>query len=391
MSPRPICRRPRRPVGFLLVLCLACALLISAPAEAQQTRYLAFGDSITEGFADTSDTPGYPPKLENILEARGVNAEVANFGLGGETTAEGVTRVDEALATGGDVLLLMEGTNDINQRLSPETVRFNLDRIADKAEAQGLEVILATIIPRLPSANFDGSNRITGQLGNEIRSLAFEEGRELADPFQALISDPDAFSELYAGGTDRIHLNTDGYQEVAEVWANVITDLDDVPPVVGAFSPEDDQQAVPNTTPVDLEVFDFGAGLDTTFTELLINGEPVPAEISGNSGRQALRYIPQEPWVGVVFIGLRARDLASPVNTFDGNVGQFVTEGTQFVTGDIDRDGRVDGVDLGLFGVRFGSVQGDGRYRNFADLDGSGVVDGTDLAILAENFGASAF
>jgi hypothetical protein len=58
--------------------------------------------------------------------------------------------------------------------------------------------------------------------------------------------------------------------------------------------------------------------------------------------------------------------------------------------GDVDGDGRVDGVDLVLLARAFGATRGSSRYERDADLDASGTVDGQDLAILASNFGQTA-
>jgi lysophospholipase L1-like esterase len=54
--------------------------------------------------------------------------------------------------------------------------------------------------------------------------------------------------------------------------------------------------------------------------------------------------------------------------------------------GDIDDSGRVDGADLVLLGIAFGSVEGDDAYSAAADINEDGIVDGFDLAILADNF-----
>lgn len=367
-------------------------LLLLAQGAAAQTHYVAFGDSITEGFGDDSGRreKGYPPRLVEILAARGVTATVDNYGLGGETTAEALSRIGPVLSRGGDVLLLMEGTNDIGLRLSPETVRFNLAEMARRAEARGFEVIHATIIPRFPTANFDGSSRITGRLGGEIREMSWEAERRMVDPFEVFRNTPGIFDEYYLGGEDRLHPNAEGYDLLAEIFADFLTDLDTVPPVTGQVSPEDDQQNVPAGSAIAINLYDFGAGLDIDSTVLRVNGEEVTAEITGDSGRQEIRFQPPEPLSGVVFVAVSSRDLATPANSLDRTIMQFVIAGTQFLRGDIDRDGRVDGTDLVAFAVRFGSQRGEARYRAFADFNGDDAVDGRDLAILASNFGGNA-
>lgn len=380
-----------RPLPIFLAALLAVVLTIPAAA---QTEYVAFGDSITEGFGDDSGQRerGYPARLAQLLANRGVNATVTNFGLGGETTAEGLSRLPVVFSQGGDVLLLMEGTNDIGQRISPETIRFNLDSMADRAENNGFEVVLATIIPRFPTANFDGSNRITGRLAGLIRELAHDENRELVDPFQVFFRDtPGVFDELYVGGQDRLHPNGEGYDALAEIFADVLTGVDSVPPVTGLVSPEDDDQNVSPNTAIAIDLYDFGAGIDVPNTSLRINDQLVTANITGDSDKLEIRYQPPAPLSGVVFVGLSSRDLAAPGNnTLDRNIMQFVIAGTQFLAGDIDRDGRVDGTDLVLFAIRFGSERGDSRFRAFADLNGDDSVNGRDLAILANNFAGTA-
>jgi hypothetical protein len=88
---------------------------------------------------------------------------------------------------------------------------------------------------------------------------------------------------------------------------------------------------------------------------------------------------------------LRTRDLASPPHIIDRTLFQFIVAGTQFLTGDIDRDGRVDGRDLIILARVFGSNSGQTRYLGVADFNRDGFIDGADLSILAANFGRSSF
>jgi Dockerin type I domain len=70
----------------------------------------------------------------------------------------------------------------------------------------------------------------------------------------------------------------------------------------------------------------------------------------------------------------------------DGNgVGDACDDGT--LIADIDLSGRVDGLDLAIFGRAFGASAGNPRYVAAADLNHDGQVDGADLAVLASEFG----
>lgn len=372
---------------------LAATLALAAPAAAQNV-YLAFGDSITAGSFDDPDLaePGYPARLEELLAARGVPSEVENHGFPGETTEEALARLPSVLARGGDVLLLMEGTNDVGLRVSNETIAFNLAAMANQAEESGFEVVHATVIPRRNTAGYDDRNIVTRDLNGLIRELAFVERRNLADPFEVFLHHTDdPFTTLYVGNGDHLHPNAAGYDVIADVFADVLTGIDSVRPVIGHLSPREDQQGVPPTTEIQIDLYDFGAGLNVNATRLLINEQPVAAEITGDERRQRIRYRPEPPLVGVVFVGLDAEDRAGPPHRREGTFLQFVVQGTSFLPGDISRDGRVDGVDLLAMGLAFGSRRGDGRFINIADIDGNGQIDGNDLAVLAANFGQRSF
>jgi lysophospholipase L1-like esterase len=379
-------------------LIAAVSLLALLPAAARaQNRYLAFGDSITFGFGDDSTRPrseqGYPGRLDNLLIARGIaGATVINAGLGNEATTEAVTRIDQVLRTNpADVLLLMEGTNDINAQVSVETITFNLQRIANKAETRGLRVVHAPILPRLPGAGRDSDNQIAAQLAGSLRNLAWDEQRDLADPFEVFFWLTPNFTSLYVGGDDKLHPNAAGYDKLAEVWADQLTATDKVPPVIGSISPADGSKEVAADVTIRLALLDFGKGIDLASTRLVINGQEVGALVSGDSQRAEISFRPTAPLVGVVTVGIRSRDLASPANTVDRQVSRFIIKGTKFFTGDLDEDGRVDGEDLIAFAITFGSHVGEPRFRRAADFDGNDVVDGLDLAVLAMDFGKTSF
>lgn len=383
--------RALRILGGAAGCALALALLPPSPAGAQTKQYIAFGDSITFGTGDEKNLGGYPARLEQLLNSRGFPSKVLNAGQPGEATGEALTRLNRVLQGGGDVLLLMEGTNDINEKVSTETIAADLNLMASKAEAKGIQVVHLTIVPRLPSAGTDGNNRITAELNGRIRELAWSKQRRLADPFEVFFNETADFTQLYGGGDDKLHPKAAGYDLLARTVADVLTGVDGVAPVTGLVDPTDDEQNVPATTPISLDLYDFGAGIDLANTKLLVNGQPVDTPFTGSPQKATIRYTPPQPWVGVIAFGLRTRDLASPPHTVDRTLATFVVAGTKFLRGDIDRDGRVDGVDLLAFAPRFGARSPDPRYRTFADLNGDGVVDGTDLAILAANFGKTSF
>lgn len=390
MGPQALSRR------LLFLLALAVLLATSVVPGVAQTGYIAFGDSITAGVGDDDlrTEKGYPPRLEALLQGAGINAVVDNYGVGGEDTVQGVARLPGVLneaAISGDVLLLMEGTNDISRGIPVETTRFNLNQMAERAENRGMSVIHATTIPRLPDARFDSGNVTNTWLNQNIRDMAGRRARKLADPFEVLSTTPDLFTRYYYQGNDDPvgHPNAAGYDLVAQIFFDVIRNVDRVPPVTGLVSPAHGAKDVSANGPITVDVWDFGAGIDLAATTLEINGVSTGAVPVGDPKKVTLTWQPPAPLAGIVSLGLAARDLAVPPNAVDREIVSFTIAGTQILTGDMDQDGRVDGADLPRFARRFGSRLGETLYSPSADFNNDGIVDGQDLAVLASNFGKS--
>ncbi|HET9225515.1 MAG TPA: GDSL-type esterase/lipase family protein [Thermoanaerobaculia bacterium] len=373
------------------------ALLLLASVSAQaQTGYIAFGDSITAGVGDDPlrAEKGYPSRLEALLQGAGLSATVDNYGVGGEDTVQGLARLPGVLneaAISGDVLILMEGTNDISRSIPVETTRFNLNQMAERAESRGMTVIHATTIPRLPNAKFDSTNFTNTWLDQNIRDMAGRRSRKLADPFELLSVIPDLYTRYYDPANDDPvgHPNAAGYDLLAQIFSDVIRNIDRVPPVTGLVSPVHGAREIPANTPITVEVWDFGAGIDVAATTLEINGAPTGAVAVGDTKKVTITYQPPSPLAGTVSVGLVSRDLAPTPNAVDREAVRFTIAGTQILTGDLDQDGRVDGADLLRFARRFGSRLGEPLYSPSADFNSDGIVDGQDLAVLASNFGKS--
>ena len=330
----PSSRAPYR--GGRLVAVVACLLLAPLAARAQD-RYLAFGDSVTEAFGfdgDCIENCGYPPRLEALLLADGLSVAVENHGLGGERTNEGVMRLetvlDESNAGPGDVLLLMEGTNDITRGISPETTLFNLDEMARLALLQGVPTIHATLIPRYPAATVDVDNVLNQALGRDIRDLAFTRSRSLADPWEVFSQTPDVFDTLYFDPDffDPVgHPNQEGFDVLAEMFFDLLTGRDDVPPVVGFVEPEDGSTGLSSLARLRVRLYDFGAGISPGLAGLTVNGVAVPVNVSnGGDNWLDVIYDPLDPLPSDVVLRVQGGDRAFPPNTLDRQVATYEVE-----------------------------------------------------------------
>lgn len=121
----------------------------SAATPAPQPRddrpvIVAFGDSLTAGYGtDTGDS--YPDFLERDLNAKGFHYHVVNAGISGNTTKDGVDRLDSVLALKPAVAIVAFGGNDGLRGLPIESTRTNLDQIVSTLQHAGIKVVLGGI------------------------------------------------------------------------------------------------------------------------------------------------------------------------------------------------------------------------------------------------------
>ncbi|MEJ6397503.1 arylesterase [Yoonia sp. 208BN28-4] len=125
---------------------LGAALLIgTGAAQADTVVIAALGDSLTAGYGlPTAD--GFVPQLQDWLDAQGIDAEVRNAGVSGDTTAGGLSRTDWTLTPEVDAMIVALGGNDYLRGLDPAVSRANLRGILEKAQAAEVDVLLVGLV-----------------------------------------------------------------------------------------------------------------------------------------------------------------------------------------------------------------------------------------------------
>jgi acyl-CoA thioesterase-1 len=109
---------------------------------AARPRIVAFGDSLTAGLGVRPEE-AYPALLQQRVDAAGLNYDVVNAGVSGETSAGGLRRLDWALEGEVRALILALGANDGLRGLPPDQLRRNLAQMIETAQARGIAVVLA--------------------------------------------------------------------------------------------------------------------------------------------------------------------------------------------------------------------------------------------------------
>jgi acyl-CoA thioesterase I len=126
----------------------AFSLLVAAMGRAAAARVpviLAFGDSLTAGLGLPA-SQAFPAQLQRRLKAMGVAARVINAGISGDTTADGLQRLDWSLADKPDLVILELGANDMLRGIDPKITRANLAAMIAEIQKSGAKVLLAGML-----------------------------------------------------------------------------------------------------------------------------------------------------------------------------------------------------------------------------------------------------
>jgi acyl-CoA thioesterase I len=105
---------------------------------------VCFGDSLTAGYG-TELGKSYPDYLQADLDAKGYEYRVINEGVSGNTTKDGVQRVDSIAAMKPAIVIVEFGGNDGLRGFRIEDSRANLDQIVGTLKGSGAKIALAGI------------------------------------------------------------------------------------------------------------------------------------------------------------------------------------------------------------------------------------------------------
>ena len=100
-----------------------------------------FGDSISAGYG-LSRCDALPERLEAALSDLGVVSRVVGAGVDGDTTADGLRRLEWAIPAETDLCVVALGANDLMQGLPPQRIADTLDAIITTIRARSVEVLL---------------------------------------------------------------------------------------------------------------------------------------------------------------------------------------------------------------------------------------------------------
>jgi acyl-CoA thioesterase-1 len=157
---------------------------------------VCFGDSYTEGLGVTSKE-AYPALLQKALP----ETKVINAGVSGETAGEALERIfGDVLSKNPSLVIVEFGTNEAFRSLPMEESLKNIEKIVERTQALGANVILVGTRFGDYQENFDQSLRGIAQRNEAGLVLNVLEG---------VLDNPALKSDAY-------HPNAEGYRIMAE-------------------------------------------------------------------------------------------------------------------------------------------------------------------------------
>jgi acyl-CoA thioesterase-1 len=125
-------------------------LLMSGPASAQATagkpiKLVVLGDSLSAGYGLPA-AAAFPVRLQKALKDKGIEVDMVNAGVSGDTTSGGLGRLDWSVAEGTQAVILELGANDALRGIDPKIPRAALQQILTRLKARNIPVLLCGML-----------------------------------------------------------------------------------------------------------------------------------------------------------------------------------------------------------------------------------------------------
>jgi lysophospholipase L1-like esterase len=192
---------PRFVLAFALLLAACGGGSPKLSRLAPDAVVLAFGDSLTYGTG-AQPQESYPAQLEALI-----GRKVIASGIPGETTAEGLARLDAVLEeTKPALVILSHGGNDFLRQLDERQAAENVRAMVRLARARGAQVVLLAV----PKPGLVPSPvAFYGDIAKEF-GLAYDR-----DTLTDILTDRELKSDL-------VHPNAKGYARLAQSVAALL-------------------------------------------------------------------------------------------------------------------------------------------------------------------------
>ena len=136
---------------FVQILVLIVALMTAQTAFAQAQpaakpiKMVVLGDSLSAGLG-LSAAASFPERLQKTLKDKGVDIDMTNAGVSGDTSTGGRDRLDWSVPDGTQAVILELGANDALRGIDPKLTRAALSDILTRLKARNVAVLLCGMV-----------------------------------------------------------------------------------------------------------------------------------------------------------------------------------------------------------------------------------------------------
>jgi acyl-CoA thioesterase-1 len=138
---------------FTHMLVLGMALMGASSAFAQAPaagagkpiKMVVLGDSLSAGLG-LSASAAFPARLKQSLKIKGIDVDMINAGVSGDTSSGGRDRLDWSVPEGTDAVILELGANDALRGTDPNVTRAALTDILARLKARKVAVLLCGML-----------------------------------------------------------------------------------------------------------------------------------------------------------------------------------------------------------------------------------------------------
>ena len=110
-------------------------------ALAGTTTILALGDSLTAGYGLDAGK-SFADKLQEAMKAKGLDVNIINGGVSGDTAAQGAARLDWALTDNVKAVIVELGANDALRGLEPSQTEAAMRQILETLKKKNLPTLM---------------------------------------------------------------------------------------------------------------------------------------------------------------------------------------------------------------------------------------------------------
>ena len=203
---------------------MACIAGKGGSTSNKTSTLVCLGNSLTAGHGAT--VPGVDDREKSypaFLQKK-VTIPVVNAGVSGDTSAQGLSRVEkEVLSKNPRIVIIELGANDFLQRIPLSTTQKNLQSIINMVNDGNRKIYLAKFY----------SENIAGEMVNLLQITGHDEQAAVISNYDnmfntlAVSSNVELINDIWADVwgihmSDNIHPNGKGYEAMAENYFNAL-------------------------------------------------------------------------------------------------------------------------------------------------------------------------